>query len=236
MKYYDLDLDISYEEIEFALRDIFDNKAYKAILEEGVSNYELEEFFEIYPQRELEKFEAEREKGVTLQTKDGLVEGWFVGSIEYAVDGDAENGWETDRDMAFMMKNGRIFRAWSHEEEVSEFLKIDIWELENPNKVGGVIRWDIYPSDWSVFETRPSCVKRQAPPVNTKLSDFIDTPNRTDCGMSLFVVKQNGIELYVGHNRKAAAKTMKEIRAEGHKYTVTVYPVHRQEEYDTLPF
>lgn len=235
MKYYDMNLDISYGEIEFTLRDIFDNEAYEAALEEGVSDYDFDEFLYGYADRELEKFEAKREKGVTLQTKDGLVEGWFVGSIEYAVGGDAENGWETDRDMAFMMKNGRVFRAWGHEEKVSEFLKIDIWDLENPKKVGGVIRWDMYPSDWNVFETRPSCVKRSNP-TGVALTDFTDTPDRTDCGMSLFVVKHNGIESYVGHNRKAAAKRMKEIRAKGHKCTVTVYPVHRQEEYDTLPF
>lgn len=185
----------------------------------------------------LDTFEAEQKKvhdaqkeGVVLLTVDGLIEGWFVGSVEYAVGGNSETGWETDYMLAFRKKNGRI---------VGAFQNIAGWNLYSIKELGGIIHWGVYPEELPE-EERSEEFFAPKPVARPRLSNFVDTPWRTDAGMSLFVVKvwkdRYGTEIYAGHNRKVAAKKMKEMRNLGYRCTALVFPVHLQNEYNELPF
>lgn len=81
--------------------------------------------------------------------------------------------------------------------------------------------------------------------MKSKLRDFIDNTYCIDVGDFLYIInerfdaKSNWVtnrRMYVGHNRKIAAKTIKAIRADGFDCDIKIYPIHRQNEYNTLPF
>ena len=202
----------------------------------------------------MDAFEAEQKKirdaqkeGVVLLTKDGPIEGWFVGTVEYAVDG-YETDWEIEYMLAFRKKNGRIVGAdWDGADWSSDDWDVDTctdqhvarWNLHSIKEVDGVICWDTYPRGLPE-EKRSGEFFAPKTVTRPRLSNFIDTPSRTDAGMSLFVVKvwkdRYGTEIYAGHNRKVAAKKMKEMRRLGYRCTTLVFPVHGQNEYNELPF
>ena len=227
MKYFDMNIE-TYEDILRAVHNYNDGIACDVAFQEGVCDIDFDDFVDNYADDCVRQFKAEREAGVEICTTEGLIHGHFVGSVEYAIAGDPVNGFETDRMLAFATDNGQI---------VGAFENVAGWDLYNLKQLGGVIHWDEYPMDWDVVWTRPESIKRPAAPKEPTLSDFVDNPHRTDAGDFLYVVKYGkGYEAYVGHNRKTAAKHMKTLRLSGNDCRVEVYPVHKQDEYDSLPF
>lgn len=190
------------------------------------TDYELA--MEDFETTQIKILNAQKE-GVVLLTEDGLVEGWFVGVVEFVVGG-YEDNLETDCILAFRKKNGRVVGAERN---------LAGWNLHSIKELGGVIRWGVYPEDLPKEKRSGEffAPKSVARPV---LSRFFDSPFRTDTGMSLFVVKvwkdRYGTEIYAGHDRKVAAAKMKEMRQLGYRCTALVFPVHRQNEYNELPF
>lgn len=192
------------------------------------------DFIDRFVVDKMNLFEMAREGGVRLLTDKGYVYGHFVGTIGFPVDSDPVPALE-DRTLAFKTENGQIVSASKGEDEH--------WHLTSLKEYGAYmceIYWDEYPEDWKAIWTRPECIRKPAEKKSVKLTDFVDKPWRTDCGEFLYVVKSRCYceELYAGHNRKIAAKEMKEARTYGDEVEVTVYPVHRQNEYayDELPF
>ena len=155
------------------------------------------------PIDDLLAFLQKREQGVTLTTKHGHVHGHFVGSIEYAIAGDPINGFETDRMMAFAADNGQIVGAFKEDGR---------WITYPLKDLGGVLHWDEYPEEWPVEWTRPESIERPVQPKRHRLTDFIDDYHRTDLVEFLYVVKNDDYTIYVGHDRKCAAKHMKTLR------------------------
>lgn len=224
--------------IDEILQDLWDclqDEAGSVARERGIADADYDEFCEeLYPNNVMEELEKARKEGSVLLTDNGFVEGWFVGSVEFAVAGNSETGWETDMTMAFRLKNGRV---------VAVFKKFPIgWEIMSVKTIGGVIHWGRFPADWNLKDVAPDEMFPKKPERPT-LRRFIDSPYRKDCGDFLYVVKIddgtpfNSMErAYIGHNRKIAFKTVKEIRRDGLAPAVKVWHISHQDEYDQLPF
>lgn len=157
--------------------------------------------------------------GLSLLTPNGFVAGHFVGTMK------------DNKTMAFRKTNGRVVAA-------VEFCGIR-YIIDKANK--NEIQWGEYPDGFPEHKKGDAVVPCPKEKPVTKLSNFVDHPSRTDCGSCLYVVrtlnKKYGYDtVYAGHNRKIAAKKIKEIKAAGKYPTVEVYDITRQDEYDALPF
>lgn len=64
----------------------------------------------------------------SLLTKDGFVEGYFVGEVAYPTKGDPENGYDIESDLCFMKKDGSFWRAVEEN---------DAWWLVGIEEIGG---------------------------------------------------------------------------------------------------
>ena len=218
MKYYGENIE-NYEDILFNVDDYNFDVGFNVALTNNISDVDFNDFVRDYADEAVVEFKAEREKGIVLNTTNGLVHGHFVGQVKY---GDEEMG------MAFRTDNGQI---------VCAYLFMGEWELCSLKDVCGTILWDVYPKDWDVYWTRPESVKRPREPKRKTFYDFVDTQDRTDLGEFLYVVRDSrGYNQYLGHYRSRAAKAIKELRRSGSGCDIEVWPVHCQHECWELPF
>lgn len=145
----------SYNELENKLKDLFSAQAWEHCKEHDSEFENVEDwgkFINDYIVDKMNFFKAARRMGVKLLTDEGYIHGYFVGSVEYTVNGDPINGFEANRDMAFKTDSGRIVRAHK---------RIDgTWALESLKGFGTIIHWDEYPVDWNAVLTRPETIKR----------------------------------------------------------------------------